>query len=165
TNDGKNVYAGGKFINAGDGTVLNRVAMFDGQKWQPLGEGVDGDVKSIHISGTDVYVSGTYREAKGGTAAAPAKEETAKGKDKKKGSKEDKGKAKAKGPVQTQGIAKWDGNGWTGYPVIGKYAVGTFASAMFKGTLYVGGNFMANEGAVSTGTAKLENGAWGPVSK
>jgi hypothetical protein len=182
-NDGKNVYIGGKFTTAGDGSPMNRIAVWDGQSMKQLGDGVDGEVKRVSVVGTDVYVSGFFKSALGGSAAGAAVKETAadsdeatdqksdkkkkKGKDKQKPAEKTKAAGKSKGPksVETPGIAKWDGNGWTGYPSLGMYASGTFTSAVFNDAFFVGGSFSVNEKGPSNGTAKLEGGAWVPVVK
>jgi hypothetical protein len=56
------VYVGGSLKTAG-GKPVNNVALWDGQSWQPLGEGVDGDVRALVAVGDDVYVAGTFTKA------------------------------------------------------------------------------------------------------
>lgn len=56
------VYVGGNFKTAG-GKPVNNIALWDGQAWHPLGEGVDGDVRALVAVGDDVYVAGTFTKA------------------------------------------------------------------------------------------------------
>ncbi len=56
------VYIGGNLKTAG-GIRVNNVAMWDGQAWSPLGEGVDGDVRALVAVGDDVYVAGNFTKA------------------------------------------------------------------------------------------------------
>lgn len=55
--NGKDLYAGGEFTESGDGTKLNRIAKWDGSKWQPLGDGVKNVVTGIALDGETVYVA------------------------------------------------------------------------------------------------------------
>ncbi|MBI4785637.1 MAG: hypothetical protein HY782_01130, partial [Chloroflexi bacterium] len=64
---GNNVYVAGFFDTAG-GVSANNVAVWDGNNWLPLGSGVSAGgycgsngVSSIVVSGTSVYVSGTFQ--------------------------------------------------------------------------------------------------------
>ena len=56
---GTDVYAGGRFIEAG-GSPANYVAKWDTitKTWSALGSGVGGNVYAIAVSGTNVYVGG-----------------------------------------------------------------------------------------------------------
>ena len=51
------VYAGGEFTKAG-GVAARHIARWDGRSWQPLGEGIDGEVYAIAVDGDDIYVAG-----------------------------------------------------------------------------------------------------------
>jgi hypothetical protein len=64
------VYAGGKFITAGEMTA-NNIAKWSGTSWSALGSGIRGDmerVRAIAISGEDVYAGGAFSSA-GGVSA------------------------------------------------------------------------------------------------
>ncbi len=60
-----NLYVGGEFTQVGD-IPANYIAKWDGINWSALGEGTDDYVLDIECSGTDVYVSGSFKNV--GTA-------------------------------------------------------------------------------------------------
>jgi len=53
------IYVGGTFSQIGD-LQVNNIAKWDGKKWNSLGEGLDTTVRTIIISGSDVYAGGTF---------------------------------------------------------------------------------------------------------
>ena len=77
-----NVYAGGRFKNAGT-TLVNHVAKWDGNNWSSLGNGVTGlfltTVWATATDGTNLYVGGFFNQA---------------------------------GSTSVNNIAKWDGTNW-----------------------------------------------------
>lgn len=65
--DGSKIYTGGEFTVAGD-TTVDRVARWDGRTWVPLGTGgdvvgVNNTVRSVAVSGRNVYVAGLFTRA------------------------------------------------------------------------------------------------------
>lgn len=71
--DGPRVYLGGDFIYGMAGTsndTYERVAMWDGSGWQPMGAGLNGTVNAIAVAGESVYVGGDFTVADGKVAAA-----------------------------------------------------------------------------------------------
>ena len=58
---------GGWFKAAGS-TIVNNIARWDGSNWSALGSGTNGEVTSIAISGTDIFIGGQFTMA-GGVAA------------------------------------------------------------------------------------------------
>ena len=71
--NGSNVYVGGSFTLLGDGTTLvNYLAMWNGSSWATIGSGnngVNNTVNAIAISGTDIYVGGSFTLLGDGTSA------------------------------------------------------------------------------------------------
>ena len=66
---GTNVYIGGCFSAAGtNDDFVNRIAMWNGSSWSPLGTGVNGYVLALAVSGTNLYAGGMFGSA-GGVAA------------------------------------------------------------------------------------------------
>ncbi len=67
---GDALYAGGWFSNAG-GTVVNNVAMWDGQSWSALGSGLRGArlnwVLALAVKGDRVYAGGLFSSSGGTT--------------------------------------------------------------------------------------------------
>jgi trimeric autotransporter adhesin len=67
---GNNVYVGGSFTTAEDGNLtngivisVNNVARWDGSDWHALDAGVGGTVLALAVSGSDLYVGGTFTTA------------------------------------------------------------------------------------------------------
>jgi hypothetical protein len=65
--NGTTLYAGGTFTTAG-GSPANYVAMWNGSQWLPLVtpqglNGVNGPVGAVAVSGTDLYVGGSFTMA------------------------------------------------------------------------------------------------------
>lgn len=73
TISGSDVYVGGSFTNAGGNSNADRIARWNGSTWNALGSGLGtglGDVvEAIAISGSDVYVGGSFPDAGGNTNA------------------------------------------------------------------------------------------------
>ncbi len=75
---GSLVYVGGLFTTAG-GASANNVAVWNGSSWSELGTGIEGDdtitpvVNAIAVSGSNVYVGGTFATAGGVSASNVAK--------------------------------------------------------------------------------------------
>ena len=59
-----NVYIGGEFDRVGL-VDANNIARWDGRRWHPLGEGVNGEVTEIYAAQTALFVAGTFWEAGG----------------------------------------------------------------------------------------------------
>lgn len=66
SNDGK-IYIGGYFTTVGNGIPANNVAYFDtvNNTWNSLAGGVNDRVNAIAISGSNVYVGGSFSEVDG----------------------------------------------------------------------------------------------------
>ena len=68
---GSNLYVGGAFTTAGDGTATN-IAKWDMTKtdntgWSALGSSLGNEVKALAVSNTDLYVGGSFTANQGGT--------------------------------------------------------------------------------------------------
>ncbi len=67
--DSGNIYVGGGFVNAGNIPEADKIARWDGGHWSALGSNGAGDgainnvVNAIAISGTDIYVGGSFTDA------------------------------------------------------------------------------------------------------
>ncbi len=68
---GPQVHVTGSFISS-EGTTLNRIARYDGQRWQPLGTGLVGGGSSFAVwdgvGGHSLWVGGTFTSAGGGNS-------------------------------------------------------------------------------------------------
>ena len=55
--------SGGWFTDAGDVAAADHIAKWNGTAWSALGTGLNGIVKAIAVSGSDVYVGGWFTDA------------------------------------------------------------------------------------------------------
>ncbi len=66
---GTNLYAGGEFTratnNGGVAVTVNRVARWNGNSWSALGSGLNGIVRALTVSDTNVYAGGDFTTAGG----------------------------------------------------------------------------------------------------
>ena len=130
--DGADVYAAGWFTEAGALPAAN-VARWDGHRWWPLGDGVDGTIHALaHYKG-EIYVAGALRKA---------------------------GDVLASGIARWDGT-RWQpvGDGFAGE--FGDPTV--HALAVFKGELYAGGDFVEASGTAAIGLARWDGTAWRDV--
>ena len=77
---GSDLYAGGNFISIVGGSLVQRIAKWDGTSWSgltsaspPNGTGVNSPVFALLVSGTDLYVGGSFFTAGGIPANGVAK--------------------------------------------------------------------------------------------
>lgn len=75
--NGPDLYAGGSFKFAG-GVQANGIAKWNGETWSALGEGVNNgsiiaEISDLAVSGTDLYVGGSFTKAGGVLAKCIAK--------------------------------------------------------------------------------------------
>ena len=57
-----NLYIGGWFTVVGEAPA-NRIAKWDGNKWSPLGSGVNDVVRTLAVKNNDLYVGGSFTNA------------------------------------------------------------------------------------------------------
>ncbi len=136
--EGAQLYAGGAFTTA-DGEPANRIARWTGEAWEPLGEGVDGNVRAMAVfddgDGPALYVGGLFSNA---------------------------------GGEPRTGIARWDGEGWSdvgggvggGLPHIYSMAVYDDGSGP---ALYAGGIFFTSGGQQTPNIARWDGEEWSSV--
>jgi trimeric autotransporter adhesin len=118
---GSDVIAGGDFTQvcgdptctSGNGNV-NRVARWNGSIWSGLGNGVDGEVRALAVSGSDVYAGGVFTNVCGNLSCTS-------------------------GNVLVNHIAHWNGTAWSGLG----YGVNQQVNALVVnwGEVYVAGIF------------------------
>jgi hypothetical protein len=134
---GNEIYVGGDFYSIGGVPALG-IARWDGTKWSPLGDGVQGcsgfecesGVRAITIVGNDIYVGGTFTKA---------------------------------GDVITNGIAKWNGEKWSGLGggITDQPPYSGISAVVARGNdLYVGGNFNSIGGRNIAGIARWDGQEW-----
>ena len=137
-----NVYAGGEFTAIGT-VAANRIAKWNGSEWSALGGGASSAVYALAVSGTDLYVGGSF-------AGVYSSDTT---------------------QVTARGIAKWDGRKWSALGG-GVNSSGIVRALAVSGTdLYVGGQFVTvySSGTTEvTGTSRIAkwNGiAWSALGR
>lgn len=131
---GPALYAGGDFTHAGS-EIVNRVAKWDGRRWTPLGGGTNATVNAFAVF-DDGSGSGPALHVGGAFTLA--------------------------GGVTVNGVAKWDGVGWSPLGFGASGAVN--ALAVFDDgdgpALYVGGLFTVCGGLIANGIARWDGEAW-----
>ncbi len=133
-----NLFVGGDFT-AVDNILTRGIAVWDGDKWEVPGGGVDkvvgcldltlDDVFAIHANDSgEVYIGGNFREV---------------------------------GGVVANGIAKWDGLEWSslgeGVP---SSCNSVLALAEYNGDVFVGGSFSEVDGVEASGIARWTGSTW-----
>ncbi|MEP4076409.1 choice-of-anchor D domain-containing protein [Haloferula sp.] len=153
-----NLYCGGDFTTV-DGITANRVAMWDGTTWTPLGDGLNNKVHSLAYVDGNLYAGGQFTQADGESAINIAMWDgfewsalgtgpngtvyalAAQGDDLYAG-----GSFSIVDSVAAANIARWDGEDWS---AVGSGTTGRVNALTSDGsTLTAGGNFtIASVGA------------------
>lgn len=177
--NGSEVYVGGIFTSAG-GVPANSIAKWDGHNWYALGSGLSGGqpysrVNAIAVSGTSLYVGGSFNNAGAISANNIAKWDPATGWSALgngiNGQVFDialgpNGEVYAVGDFGTGHIAKWDGNSWSdlGGGVSGEFfpgRTGYILSVAVKGNeVYVCGPFKKAGAVTANQIAKWNGSQW-----
>ena len=130
---GTNLFVGGLFntvTNAGNASVAgtSRIALWDGITWSPLGGGAQGTVWSLAVSGTNLFMGGTFTSVTntGNTSVSASR------------------------------IAQWNGSTWSALGSGVNLAVR--ALALSGTNLYVGGAFTTAGTNVSSYLAQFNTG-------
>ena len=176
------VFAGGNFTTTGSGASVNRVSIFKGGTWSPLGYGINGVVQSVSVSGANVYVAGTFT-AIGSVAAANIARWNGttwsalgsglngsvyalsiNGTDIYAG-----GAFTTAGGTSANNIARWNGTTWSalGSGVSGgTFGTGVRALSINNDNLYVGGFFTSAGGTSANRIARwnITNSTWSALA-
>lgn len=134
------LYVGGTFTEAG-GAGANRIAMWDGESWSALGEGLNDGVFALKVFDDDaegpnppaLYVGGVFTTA---------------------------------GGISASRIARWDGSSWSDVSTGTDSNVDAFAVFDNDGegpeppSLIVGGSFTAAGGVSANGVARWDGKQW-----
>lgn len=169
------LYAGGYFEVAGD-RIVNNVAQWDGQNWQPLGQGITGSVTSLAADEDYLYAAGFFTQAGEHKASSIARwdgttwqplgqgingrvQTIALGPD---GMLYAGGSFTAAGDVPAVNLARWTGTQWesVGAGTNDGFNGSVMAIAAKGDKIYAGGMFTAAGGIPAWHIAKREGQAW-----
>ena len=185
---GTDIYVGGSFPNASGIPGTRGIAKWNGTTWSALGSGIGGpngnaEVAAVVVSGSNVYVGGSFTTAGGLTANSVAKWDgtnwsvlgtgvgpfpngspayvttiAVSGSDVYVGGN----LASAGGVPGTAHIARWDGSNWSSVGAgIQDYSV---RAIWVSGTeIYVGGEFTVAGGVPANNLAKWNGSEWSAV--
>ena len=134
---GGDLFVGGFFseANVGAGIPANKIVRWNGSAWQSLGSGggngVDGNVFALAVSGADLFVGGSFSSANVG-ATIPANR-----------------------------VARWNGSAWQALSNGGDIVVsGVSALAISGGDLFASGGFTSAVGVAANQIARWNGSAW-----
>ena len=179
---GTELYAGGQFETAG-GVDAERIASWDGNRWAPLGSGMDGTVRALSVfddgGGAELYAGGFFTDAGGVSANRIAKWNganwfalgsgmndwvyaLAEFDDGSGAALYAAGKFTIAGGGVSNRIARWDGVNWT--PLGNGFDNEVYALTVFDDgagdALYAGGKFTIAGGVQAASIAKWDGVSW-----
>jgi hypothetical protein len=186
TVSGSNVYTGGYFTTAGN-RPANYIAQWNGNTWSALGSGLGGgntSVSSLAVSGTDIYMGGSFVLAAGssvatniakwngttwsalgsGVGVVDANPTAVRALAVSGSNLYAAGSFTNAGGIAAVNIAKWDGTNWTalGSGITTAYGnpPAVYALAVSGSDVYAGGFFDTAGGVAVNGIAKWDGTAW-----
>jgi hypothetical protein len=125
--------AAGQFLQAGD-TVVNHIAAWDGDSWNPIGNGIDdlfggASINALAVYDGDLIAAGAFIEA----LEAPG-----------------------------NNIARWNGTTWSalGSGLEDSFNLAALALTVYNGELIVGGDFNLAGGQPTHNLARWNGNAW-----
>ncbi len=170
--------AGGTFVHAG-GVVVNHIARWDGQQWQPLGSGMDARVEALTVYNGELYAGGQFLHAGGVAANYVARWDGVQWQPLGAGTDGEVasfttyggelivgGAFTNAGGQQVNSIARWNGSQWgalgTGLQVQGDPQMLALISAMtiYQGDLIAGGSFNRAGTTVVMCVARWDGQTW-----
>ncbi|MCB8962456.1 MAG: hypothetical protein H6651_19245 [Ardenticatenales bacterium] len=132
------LYVGGNFEIAGDQNIDN-LALWDGNDWLPVGQGVNGDVRALAIDASDnLYVGGTFNQVSNSNGTS----------------------------LSAGQIARWDGASWSLLGDDNAINGNGLSNAVYAltiggdGTVYAGGLFTTAYDATGSNVSANRVAAW-----
>lgn len=169
-----NLYVGGDFTTA-DGIVVNRVAVWSGSRWRPLGSGTNGPVYALAVDvNGSVYAGGSFTTAGGISVNNIARWDGSSWNGLKDGANGDvrslvmssSGALYAGGNftevdgTSARRIARWSGEAWS--PLGSGLDQAVYGIAVVEGALYAVGAFSRAGDVVARGVAQWDGSRWSP---
>ncbi len=176
---GSSVYVVGDFVASENGVKGNRVARWNGTAWSTVGIGLNGTVRAIAVSGTDVYVGGFFSSignciakwngtawstlGNGLTGGNPAQsiEATVTSLAISGTNLYAAGTFTIAGGVPANNIARWNGTTWSALGTGTLSPLGFIVAVAASGPdVYVGGQFTQIGGVPATNVARWNGTTW-----
>ena len=180
---GNDLYAGGNFTSAG-GQARIGIARWDGANWNTVGGGLTApagitiNVAAMAVSGTNLYIGGTFHGAGGVNATNIARWDgfawsalgtgvntnisalAVSGTNLYAG-----GRFTLAGGVTVSKVARWDGFAWSdvGGGVAGSGTPTVTSMAAVSNALYIGGTFSTVGGGITANRLARWDGTWSPL--
>lgn len=170
---GQEVFAAGRFANAG-GVAVQNIARWDGAHWQSLGEGLNSNVLALTFVGEKLYAGGEFTVAGGAPASHVACWDGADWREVggglsararalagREGCLYAGGSFTNAGGISANRVAMWDGKTWhaLGAGIDGSNAA-VLALAADGTNLYVGGQFRSASGVTANNIARWNGSDW-----
>lgn len=167
---------GGRFEETRHGAPVANVARWNGDAWEPMGEGLDGEVRALHLHGGILYAAGLFthsgsdplphvaawtgtgwHDLDGGTSHAVLDLATF------EGSLVAGGLFVAAGGEPAAKIARWDGSAWS--PLGAGLDGAVLTLQPHQGSLHAGGYFTNAGGVEAARIARWDGTSWHPLGE
>ena len=171
------LYVGGEFSVVGN-VLASNIAKWDGTQWQPLGSGMNDEVRALTVYNGELIAGGEFNTAGGKEANYIARWDGTSWSPLGSGVSSHvnaltvyNGELIAGGWFHTAGgtpaihIARWDGTIWSplGSGIQGGQYVSVSALTVYKGELIAGGNFTTAGGTAANHIARWNGQTWSPL--
>jgi hypothetical protein len=175
---GSGIVIGGRFTVAGD-VLAGNIAYWDGTQWSALGQGIEGEVRSLAVYGGNLVAGGTFSRAGGVDATNIAQWDGSRWLPLSTGLDDPLltpsrvsalapygtvlvagGTFTRSGSIPLRHLAAWNGSAWT--EIGGGVGGDVRTLTVHSGALFVGGSFDSAGSVAASGIAKW-NGAWAPL--
>ena len=168
--NGAALYVGGDFTVAGH-VVANNIAKWDGTQWQPLGSGMNDEVRTLAVYNGELIAGGEFNTAGGKEANNIARWDGANWSPLGSGVSSHVnaltvyndeliagGWFTIAGGIETVRVARWDGTGWSSLGTGMNNRVYTLTE--YNGELIVGGDFYIASGTAANHIARWNGKFW-----
>ena len=180
------VYAGGLFDRI-EGVDVNSIARWDGERWHPVGQGVDGNIWRLQPHADGIIATGLFRNAGGKPAARIAFWDSERWSTLGSGVSDRAdsfggridavtvdgervyagGRFIFAGGAIAKNVAQWDGTSWSAFGETVGNGLSATANAVAIGPdgVYVAGDFALAGNVVVNGIARWDGSDWHPLGE